>query len=131
MIAHEQGAWISPPFVASDYFGGASMTWTVTAGQVTTAMYRLSGRTLFWALDVRNTTLGGTPTVNIIRKHFGGFTLSSAIMWATCGFGGANTGIGIGTGAGLGTAFYRDGTFALNFTLGSQNVLGTGFYEIS
>src|SRR5204863_6295630 len=47
LVAHEQGAWVTAPFVASDYTGNGSMTWTVEAGdQFCPPVYRLNGKTL-------------------------------------------------------------------------------------
>jgi len=67
MIGHEQGAWITPPFVASDYPGAWS---ALSAGHVTQARYRLSGKTLQWVVYV-----SGAPCTATLaqRKFFGGF----------------------------------------------------------
>ena len=63
--------WVTPAFVASDYFtttGGAS--WTVAAGNVLQCVYCVMGRLLFFDLQLNATTIGGAP-VQLIRKPFG------------------------------------------------------------
>lgn len=46
MVAHEQGAWITPTFAAGDFTATGGGSWTVAAGDVTTFAYLLRGRTL-------------------------------------------------------------------------------------
>jgi len=44
LLAHEQGAWITPAFNAGDFVGSSGMTWTVQAGDIVAYRYRLAGR---------------------------------------------------------------------------------------
>jgi hypothetical protein len=74
MIAHEQGAWITPTYAAGNYTA-SSGTWTVDAGDVTTQAYWLKGRTLTvaWIL-VSTSTSAGPGILNIGNGAWGGFT---------------------------------------------------------
>jgi hypothetical protein len=70
IAGHEQGAWISPAYNAADYSG-----WTVTAGQVRSAKYRLAGKTLHWNLDVFQGALAVAGSC--VRVIMGGFTVAA------------------------------------------------------
>jgi hypothetical protein len=75
LIDHEQGAWIQPPFAATDYTGNGSMTWTVDPGDVfCPLMYRLDGKTLALTFDLVNTTVGGSVNFALQIRIPGGFT---------------------------------------------------------
>lgn len=82
LVAHEQGAWITPTFAAGNFTGNGAMTWTVIAGNVTTSRYRLSGRTLTTGQEIVNTTVGGTLNTNlqIGNGQWGGFTVASSVL---------------------------------------------------
>lgn len=67
LVDHEQGAWITPAFVAGDFTGAGSMTWTVAAGDVETDRYRISGITAMYQYSYRDTTVGGTPSADLRR----------------------------------------------------------------
>jgi hypothetical protein len=71
MVAHEQGAWITHPFAASD-FTAATGTWTVEAGDVLYYTYRLSGRTLTYGFYIATSTLSAA-TAAVMMKLPGGF----------------------------------------------------------
>jgi len=76
LTAHEQGGWITPPFNAADFFSNGG-TWTVTAGQVGTMKYRLSGRTLALIYNLSGTTITGTPVSLLIGPgQLGGYTFA-------------------------------------------------------
>lgn len=64
IVGHEQGAWITRPFAAGNFFGQAGQTWTVASGGVITDAYRLAGRTLTYSFDIQG-SVGGTPGVLI------------------------------------------------------------------
>ena len=54
---HEQGAWITPPFVAGNFLG-----LTLDPGDVKINRYALRGRTLHWTIDIDDgVTAAGTP----------------------------------------------------------------------
>jgi hypothetical protein len=74
LVAHEQGGWITPPFVAGDYFGSGGMTWAVTSGQVARAAYYLRGKTMQLQVRVIGATIGGTLTALLARVLPAGFT---------------------------------------------------------
>lgn len=74
LVAHEQGAWIVPPFNAAD-FTASGGTWTVASNNVLNS-YRLSGRTLMLRIYISGTTITGSPgslTITIPN----GYTLAS------------------------------------------------------
>jgi len=78
LVAHEQGAWISPTFNAADY-GATGGTWSIASGNVVRLAYRLSGRTLQIAFQFNGTTVAGTPTVLTIgASQWGGYTPTDA-----------------------------------------------------
>jgi hypothetical protein len=72
LLDHEQGAWINEPYNAANY------AWTVTAGQVRSAKYRVSGKTLHWNLDIYGSSRATTGTC--VRAAFGGFTFAAGIF---------------------------------------------------
>ena len=67
MVAHTQGAWITPTFAAGDFTGNASMTWTVASGDVTTDRYLIEGTKVTYQFYYQNTTVGGTPSTDLRR----------------------------------------------------------------
>jgi len=78
LVAHEQGAWITPPFNAADFTALGGGTWTVTAPQVTLLKYRLSGRTLALVFQIAPSTVAGAVTGLVIgNNQLGGHRLSS------------------------------------------------------
>lgn len=86
MIAHDQGAFITPTFTAGDFTGNASMTWTVESADRDIMGYRLVGKFLHVTFHVATTTVGGTPStvLQIGNAQWGGFTaaLSYHTGWA-------------------------------------------------
>ena len=77
LLAHEQGAWMTPPFNAAEYGTVGGGSWTVTAG-VATYRTRLTGRTIQVNYQIGPTTVAGTPTQ--LTKSLNGFTIA-----ASCG----------------------------------------------
>lgn len=61
LVAHEQGAWITPTFAAGDYTA-SSGNWTVDSGDVTTFKYKLVGSVLHVNFNVVSTDVSATPT---------------------------------------------------------------------
>lgn len=82
LVAHEQGAWITPTFAAGNYTGSGSMTWTVDSGDITTQSYYLRGRTLTVAFYIGATTVGGTvsTSLQISNVAYGGFTIPKTTL---------------------------------------------------
>jgi hypothetical protein len=72
LIHHEQGAWITPAYVAGNFTASAG-TWTVDAGDITSLRYRLAGRTLQVEWYLATTSVSATPTTLKILIP-GGFT---------------------------------------------------------
>ena len=72
LVAHEQGAWIAPAYVGTDYTA-ATGTWTVDSGDVLMMRYWLKGRTLFVKFWFLTTSVSATPT-ELRRAIPGGFT---------------------------------------------------------
>jgi hypothetical protein len=72
LVTHEQGAWVTPTFAAGSYTASAG-TWTLTAGDVTTNRYRLSGRTLQWIVSLATTSVSNAG-VTLLAALPGGFT---------------------------------------------------------
>lgn len=72
LIAHDQGAWITPPFSAAE-FAPEVGTWTVSAGNVSYRKYKLQGSTLFYKLGLTGTSLSNVNGI-LATKIPGGFT---------------------------------------------------------
>jgi hypothetical protein len=85
MVAHEQGAWITPPFAAVNFFGSASMTWTVTAGEVATCSFYQKGHMVSVVFQILLSTVGGTlaPTLEISNLAWGGNFASGTAVGPT------------------------------------------------
>jgi len=58
------GEWITIPYSAGLFTGSGSMTWTVTAGGVTTLAYMLIGRTAFVFFNITG-VVGGTASSDL------------------------------------------------------------------
>lgn len=76
LVAHEQGAWITPPFSAADYFSTPG-SWTVAAGNVGYCKYRISGKQLTLQMYLNSTVTAGSPT-QLKRNVPGGYSLVAA-----------------------------------------------------
>lgn len=79
LVSHEQGAWITATFADADYTGsgGADADWAVDSGDIVTAAYRLSGRTLGFMFGVGASTVANTPA-HLRRTVPGGFTIAKS-----------------------------------------------------
>lgn len=67
LIAHNQGAAITPVFNAADYYAIAGMTWTVQAGDVIGFSYVVVGQKVNFNIALNTTTVGGTPQLGLYR----------------------------------------------------------------
>lgn len=80
LIAHDQGAWITPTFAAGDYTAVTAGTWTAAAGDAVTVAYKLSGKTISYIFVLNSTTVarsGGSPTqLAVATGQLGGFTFT-------------------------------------------------------
>jgi hypothetical protein len=68
------GEWQDEPFNAANFTAPAGMTWTVTAGAMTTNRYCLMGKTLIWQFATAETTVGGTPLNHVFVRLPAGIT---------------------------------------------------------
>jgi hypothetical protein len=135
LIAHEQGAWITPPFNAAN-FSAPTGTWVVLGVQVNDYRYRLVGRTLHLEFFVGATNITGTPANLLLTLPNGHnpapFNNSIGAIW-TQSNGGAFTGGGTyspGTGAtiNLYTTVAQTGNWAAS--AGNAAVLGSFTIEV-
>jgi len=70
-------AWITPAFVASDYFISIGTgTWPVASSDIVYCRYSIMGRTLFWMLGINPVPFTGVP-LGFSRKPFGGIPIVS------------------------------------------------------
>lgn len=122
LAEHEQGAWIAPAYNSADYFATAPMTWTVDSGDVTTDIYKLSGRTLFRQLVLATTTVGGTVGTALKRTIPGGFTCASQMDTPyMCNPNAAGNRMGlIAVLSGTVEQFFADLTLATNWILSTN-----------
>lgn len=65
--------WVSPPYDASNFSAGGSMTWTVDRTDVTTYEYFLNGKAMVVAFNLSFTSVGGTPDQLLRIAIPGGF----------------------------------------------------------
>lgn len=73
LVAHEQGAWLTPTYAAGDYTA-ATGNWTVDSGDVSAFRYRLNGRRLEVQLLIATSDVSATPAT-LKRAVPGGYTL--------------------------------------------------------
>jgi hypothetical protein len=108
LIAHEQGAWITPTFAAGEFTAQAG-NWVVAAGDVTTDAYWLRGRSLTHAFLYSTTTVSATPTY-LSRLIPGGFTAAKAVRNSAVWMETATPGSGLVdvTAAGTVLRFFKD-----------------------
>lgn len=81
LIAHDQGAWITPTFAAGNYTANGAMTWTLQSTDVGTMMYKLYGNTMVVLFSLNTTTVGGTVnnTLLIGNANYGGFSCAANV----------------------------------------------------
>jgi hypothetical protein len=78
LVAHEQGAWITPTYADANFTTDAGDNWGVDSGDVTNFRYRLRGRELAVEFTISTSSVTGTPTqLRISNAAFGGFTGAS------------------------------------------------------
>lgn len=68
------GLVITTPFVASDYYGSGSMTWTVSAGNVTSNWAQIVNNLMTWNVALQGTATTGTAANTLNIKIPGGRT---------------------------------------------------------
>lgn len=62
------GPWAVVPFNAVDYTATAPMTWTVDQADVNSYAYSIRGKTIVLAVNVYNSSVGGTPSLELQVK---------------------------------------------------------------
>ncbi|HXH94231.1 MAG TPA: hypothetical protein VNN25_21825 [Thermoanaerobaculia bacterium] len=72
-LADLSESWVSPPYAASNFSAGGSMTWTVDRTDVTTYEYFLTGKAMVVAFNLSFTSVGGTPDQLLRIAIPGGF----------------------------------------------------------
>src|SRR5574341_227656 len=79
LIGHDQGGWARAAFSAGDFTGSGSMTWTVEAADVFDMSFKLDGRSLFISAVINGTSIGGTPSNQLIvsNAQWGGYTVAN------------------------------------------------------
>ena len=83
LVAHEQGAPITPAFNAADYTAnGGGGAWTLTAPDVITASYLLRGRQVWVNVFLVTTTIVGAVNTLLQRTVPGGFTIGASVIGA-------------------------------------------------
>lgn len=141
LVAHEQGAWITPTYAAGD-FTASSSTWGVDAGDITTSpgvmKYRLAGRTLQVVYYIATTDVGaGNASIRIGNGQWGGFTATNEVETLTRivdNAGSATTGMAVLVPSGTYIANFRTllGSDAwTNTTSDNTIVTGTLAFEVN
>jgi len=128
---HDQGSWITQPFLAGDYTAQGSMTWTVIAGNVQHAKFYLAGRVLHYAYHVNSTSVGGTVSGTLQITVPNGFTLVSTRSTNNHSDNGT-TGAGMTNAAGTLISLGKS-ILSPNWTVSSSNtfVQFSGFAEVT
>lgn len=82
LLEHVQGAAIAAAYVAGNFTGSASQTWTVDSGDVLYLLYTLVGRALMVQLSLTTTTVGGTVDYFLLIGNgaWGGFTATKSSL---------------------------------------------------
>jgi hypothetical protein len=81
LTAHEQGAWITSPYNASNFYGNGGMVVTLPSGGPATMRWRLSGRTLNLGFYFTATCAAPLNAIVMVRPAaLGGFTQGPANM---------------------------------------------------
>ena len=126
LIAHDQGAFITPAFSAGDYTGANSQTWTVESGDVTTNGYLVRGRILTMNVRILTTTVGGTPDPNLQIAFPNGYTGGQDVyMPAYTGQAAAATGL-FGVFSGFNKLSILKDFAASNWAAGTNNTQVNG-----
>ena len=103
LVAHEQGAWITPTFAAGDYTA-TSGTWTVESADVSTFTHRLVGRTMNVIWNIGTFSVSANPS-SLLRVIPGGFT-STGNQPGTCMVADNGETRELGVWVALGTSMY-------------------------
>lgn len=82
MVAHQQGAWITPTFNAANYTASGTMTWVPDAGDIGVCKYLLDGRRLHVVFNGSTMTIGGVVSTQLRlgKAAYGNFLAASSIL---------------------------------------------------
>lgn len=131
LVAHEQGAWITPATVAGN-FTASTGTWSAVTP--TTLKYWLKGRTLTVAWYITGTTVSATPTQLLVANgQWGGFTsASNTLNPYTLNDNGAGNieGPAQATAAGTQIALLKNSAGAFATATTATNVFGELVFEV-
>lgn len=136
LIAHDQGAWITPAYNAGDYTASGSMTWTVDSGDVFAFRYRLSGRMLTVNFAILSTSVGGTLSNGLKIKIPGGFSSAFFSLFAgglLSDAGATDTGCPLSTEStpgGTNILISKFGAANMSAATNTTNVYGTFPFEV-
>jgi hypothetical protein len=132
MVAHEQGAWITPTYASGSYTA-SSGTWTVDSGDVTTQAYYLKGRMLTIMFYLVTTSVSATPTSLIVSNAaWGSFTVAKTMLnpLVYSDNGGGNT-AGFATVSAAGTTLaLAKLTGSFSIAANTTSLLGTIAFEV-
>jgi hypothetical protein len=68
------GEWTAVSYSAGNFTGSGSQTWTVDNADIAVYSYMLVGKTLYLKFAADTTTVGGTPSTDLLIAIPGGFT---------------------------------------------------------
>lgn len=71
--------WTDVTFAAGNFTASGSMTWTVASGDQTTFKYIKLGKWMVVWFEIETTTVGGTPSTDLLITIPGGFTSSNQV----------------------------------------------------
>lgn len=57
--------WVTPTFSAGNFTANGAMTWSVDSADVVTYAYSIVGKTMWLMVVINDTTIGGTPNVEL------------------------------------------------------------------
>jgi hypothetical protein len=133
LVAHEQGAFITPTFASGVYTGNNSMTWSVDPGDELTHAYYLKGRSLTLLFDLNATTVG-TPSTELRIALPNGYTVSKRVWGNLARYsdsGGAATSIGIlFDNATAFVSCFKDATQTTNWTAATNTTVVEGTFQV-
>jgi hypothetical protein len=66
------GEWTTPAYSGLNFTGNNSMTWTVASGDIDTYAYTLVGKTMTVSFYINTSTVGGTPSTDLLIAIPGG-----------------------------------------------------------
>lgn len=115
------GYWQTQTFAAGNFLANGSMTWTVAAGNVSTAEYCVIGGTMFLHLEVDSSTIGGSVNTQLIYTMPIASQTSSVFACEIRVNGTRQMAVAQTVAASKNVAIFVDATRATNWTLSTGN----------